>query len=76
MGFFKVIDGIEIFIISHKKIFFKVTVVENLFYCPRVPGTAENARRVSELIFSDLHETLCRQEREMALSVDAHVRKN
>ncbi|NXK82327.1 TRI23 ligase, partial [Amazona guildingii] len=40
-----------------------------------VPGTAENARSCVRAYFSDLHETLCRQE-EMALSVvDAHVRE-
>ncbi|XP_061198640.1 E3 ubiquitin-protein ligase TRIM23 isoform X3 [Neopsephotus bourkii] len=40
-----------------------------------VPGTAENARSCIRAYFSDLHETLCRQE-EMALSVvDAHVRE-
>lgn len=42
---------------------------------PKVPGTAENARSCVRAYFSDLHETLCRQE-EMALSVvDAHVRE-
>ncbi|XP_049720359.1 E3 ubiquitin-protein ligase TRIM23 isoform X2 [Elephas maximus indicus] len=41
----------------------------------QVPGTAENARSCVRAYFSDLHETLCRQE-EMALSVvDAHVRE-
>uniref|UniRef100_H0W6L9 RING-type E3 ubiquitin transferase n=1 Tax=Cavia porcellus TaxID=10141 RepID=H0W6L9_CAVPO len=41
----------------------------------KVPGTAENARSCVRAYFSDLHETLCRQE-EMALSVvDAHVRE-
>ncbi|XP_038621479.1 E3 ubiquitin-protein ligase TRIM23 isoform X2 [Tachyglossus aculeatus] len=40
-----------------------------------VPGTAESARSCVRAYFSDLHETLCRQE-EMALSVvDAHVRE-
>ncbi|XP_037658074.1 E3 ubiquitin-protein ligase TRIM23 isoform X5 [Choloepus didactylus] len=40
-----------------------------------VPGSAENARSCVRAYFSDLHETLCRQE-EMALSVvDAHVRE-
>lgn len=74
-GIFKVyIDGIEIFIISHKKSFLRLQLLK-LFLLPKVPGTAENARSCVRAYFSDLHETLCRQE-EMALSVvDAHVRE-
>ena len=50
-GIFKVIDGIEIFIISHKKSFLRLQLLKTYFYCPRYQVLQRMPDRVSELIF-------------------------